>query len=197
MNAKPLLIETILIQNGRVRNIKYHNQRCNTSRKSLFGSTNIIDLRKAIDTSKAESTKVKCRVTFGEEIINVEYEPYSTRPIHSLAYVEIGDFDYSHKYADRKKLIAFFDTRGDKDDILMIKNGLLTDTYYANVALLKNGKWYTPKSPLLEGTRRAKLISNKRILPTEIHIDQIREYETISIFNAMLPFKSIVLSIDK
>jgi len=197
METKSLLIETILIQNGRVRNIKYHNQRCNSSRKALFGSKNKIDLRKAIDTSKAASDNVKCRITYGEEITNVEYESYTIRPIHSLAYVEVGGFDYSHKYADRKQLKRFFDKRGDKDDILMTKNGLLTDTYYSNVALLKNGKWYTPKYPLLEGTRRAKLILDKRILPTEIYIDQINEYEAIAIFNAMIPFKRIVIPIYK
>jgi len=194
MNAKPLLIETIRIQNGRVRNIKYHNQRCNASRKALFGTNIKIDLRKHIDTSKALSAEIKCRITYDDQVKKVEYQPYSIRPIHSLAMIEIGDFDYSHKYADRKKLKEFFDQRGKKDDILMIKNGWLTDTYYANVAFLKQGKWYTPKSPLLHGTSRARLIQKGEIIPADIHINQIKEYSHISIFNAMIPFKNIMLS---
>lgn len=196
MNAKPLLIETIRIQNGRVRNIKYHNQRCNSSRKALFGSSNRIDLRKVIDTLKAKSAEVKCRITYGEEVEKVEYESYSLRPIRSVKCVEIGNYDYSNKYADRQQLVEFFEKRGEKDDILMTKNGMITDTYYANVALLKRGKWYTPKQPLLAGTCRARLLDVGKIIKSEIHIDRINEYEAITIFNAMIPFKRIVIPID-
>ena len=164
-------------------------------RKTLFGIKNKIDLRKFIDTAEAIHDEVKCRITYSEEIIKVEYEPYTIRPIHSLAHIEIGDLNYTHKYSDRKKLAEFFDKRGNKDDILMTKKGYITDTYYANVGLLKNGKWYTPKHPLLEGTMRAKLIKEGTLIQSEIHIDQINEFEVISIFNAMIPFQKIMITI--
>lgn len=195
MNAKPLLIETIRIQNGRVRNIKYHNRRCNESRKALYATKDMIDLRQAIDISKAIEGEVKCRISYDTEIRKVEYEPYKIRKIKSLALIEIGDFEYIFKYADRQGLKDFFDKRGDKDDILMTKNGYLTDTYYANVALLQKGEWFTPKYPLLKGSRRAQLLEKGRIIESEIHVDQINEFEVISIFNAMIPFKSMIVDV--
>ena len=190
-----LLIETIRIQNGRVRHIKYHNERCNLSRKSLFGAKNTIDLRRYIDTSKASNPEVKCRITYDNKVRKVEYEAYTIRPITSLRYLEIGDYKYPHKFADRSQLKKFFNQRGKKDDILMIQNGLITDTYYANVALLKGEKWYTPKTPLLKGSCRARLLKEGKIIEANIRIDQLKDYEMISIFNAMISFKKLVISL--
>ena len=195
MKNKPLLIETIRIQNGRVRHIKYHNLRCNTSRKVLFGSKDSIDLRKIIDVTAVQSPEVKCRITYASTVIKVEYEPYSMRQIHSLQPIEIDDFEYSFKYRNREKLTALFNQRGEKDDILMTKNGYVTDTYYANVAFRKKGKWFTPKEPLLKGSNRARLLEKGLISTSRIHIDQIHEYDAISIFNAMIPFKKIIVDL--
>lgn len=197
METKPLLIETIRIQNGRVRNIKYHNLRCNNSRKTLFNCKNNLDLRNIIDTTKIKITEVKCRITYDKIVRKVEYEAYSTRPIRSLKMIEIDNFDYSFKYANRDMLSAFFKQREDKDDILMTKNGFITDTFYANVALYKNGKWYTPKSPLLQGSRRAQLLEKGLILEIDIHESQVYNYDLISIFNAMIPLGNITISLDK
>jgi 4-amino-4-deoxychorismate lyase len=193
MGAEPQLIETIRIQNGRVCNIHYHNLRCNASRNVLFGSTDSIDLRSAIDTSDLSGTEIKCRITYDEIVRKIEFETYSFRPIQTLKIIEVDDYDYSFKYADRNQLQAFYEQRGDKDDILMTRNGFLTDTYYANVALLQEGKWYSPKFPLLKGIRRAQLLQKERIIETEIHKDQIKEYEAITLFNAMIPFRSITI----
>ncbi|MDF1695183.1 MAG: aminotransferase class IV [Saprospiraceae bacterium] len=190
------LIETIRIQNGRVRHIKYHNFRFNETRRKLFNIHKKVDLRALIDTSNAtHSSEVKCRVLYNESTIDIEYEAYILRPIKTLKTIEIGQFEYNYKYADRSKLNHFFSQRGNHDDILMTRDGIITDTYYANVALLKNTQWYTPKHPLLMGTNRARLLHKNKVMPTDIHIDQIHQYEAISIFNAMIPFKKIIIDL--
>jgi 4-amino-4-deoxychorismate lyase len=195
METKPLLIETVRIQNGRVRNIKYHNQRCNYSRKVLFSSMDFIDLRKSIDPSSVKCPEVKCRISYDDVIRKVEYEPYVIRQIHSLQHIEIEDFAYSFKYKNREKLKEFFDQRGKNDDVLMLKRGYITDTYYANVALRKKGKWFTPMEPLLKGSNRERLLEKEIISASKIHIDQLHEFDAISIFNAMIPFKKIVIDL--
>ena len=58
----------------------------------------------------------------------------------------------------QKKLNSLFQIRQDKDDILIVKNGLLTDTSIANIALYDGNDWYTPLHPLLKGTKRAELL---------------------------------------
>ena len=81
------------------------------------------------------------------------------------------------------------------DDILIIKNNYVTDTYYGNVALFQDGNWYTPKHPLLNGTRRQNLLDKGRIFEKDIHVKTLENYSRIAIFNAMIPMGSCVLSI--
>lgn len=197
MSVKAPLIETIRIHHGRVRRIMYHNARCNESRKVLFDAKDEIDLRKYIDTSKALSAEVKCRITYGLHVQKVEYIDYKIRPIRTLQTIDIDDFDYAFKYQDRRQILKYYDQRGQKDEILMIRNGLITDTSYCNVALLKAGRWYTPKNPLLEGTTRARLLANGRIIPDDIYQTDLDQYEKICLFNAMIPFLTMTIDTKK
>lgn len=191
------LIETICIRNGRVQRIRFHNARCNRSRKTLLGIDKKIDLRKYIDTSKALAFWTKCRITYSSTIIKVEYEPYSLRTIETLSFVDIDDYQYNHKYKQREKLDAFFRQKQESDDIIMIRSGKVTDSYYANIALQKEGIWYTPKTPLLKGTMRAYLISNNKIVEKDIYQKEVKEYKSVSLFNAMIALGTIVVSTDK
>jgi len=197
MTADPLLIESIRIQNGRVRHIRYHNERCNHSRKVLFGVRHAIDLRKYIDTRKASVAEVKCRILYKDEVEKVEYQPYRLGSIRSLQQVEIGTYSYDHKFLNREQLDDFFTQKGSCDDILMTKKGWLTDTYYCNVALHRDGLWYTPEKPLLHGTSRARLIAEKRLISAPIHIDELSEYRHIMLFNSMIPFGVMSIAVDK
>lgn len=196
MPNKDLLIETIRIQDGRVRHIDYHNTRCNHSRKLLFASNDALNLRSHIITNRVTSSVTKCRITYNDKVQKVEYEAYQIRPISSLKLIEIGDYSYVHKYADRNRLKSFFDKREKHDDILMTKFGILTDTFYANIALFRDGQWYTPESPLLQGTMRSYLIERGKILPVNIHVDELKKFESIRLFNAMIPFGELEMNIE-
>lgn len=188
------LIETIKILNGRVYNIKYHNRRCNKSRLDLFGVKTQINLRPFIRVPQTfKRGLVKCRISYAEAIIKVEYEPYKLKTIKSLQCVHSNHLDYSHKYSDRKILSELYQQRQQSDDILIIRDGLLTDSYYANVALAKNNKWYTPKLPLLEGTMRHQLLEKGLIKEKTINLNDLNKFDQISLFNALIPFKSISL----
>ena len=46
----------------------------------------------------------------------------------------------------------------DVDEVIIEKNGYLTDTTIANIAFFDGKQWFTPEKPLLKGTMRAKLI---------------------------------------
>ncbi len=53
------------------------------------------------------------------------------------------------------------------DDILIIRDGLLTDTSICNVALWNGTSWITPARPLFSGTMRAYLL-DKGLVQAEI-----------------------------
>lgn len=141
-----------------------------------------------------QDSLLKCRVLYDGLIKRIEIAPYQIKPINSLTLVYDDLIDYAHKWVDRTALAKLYHAKGKGDDILIIKNDLLTDSYYCNVALSKNGKWYTPAKPLLRGVRRAQLLSTASIVERDIHRDEIHHYDEIRLFNAMIAFGEISLS---
>ncbi len=180
--------------NGRVMNIRSHNQRFNASRKQLFGILKEENLRKYIKPP-LEYTKglVKCRILYSRQIEDIHYIHYAIKPIRSLQLVECNFIEYNHKFEDRKILDECMQQASKADDMIIVKNGLLTDSYYCNIALLQKGIWYTPETPLLEGTMRALLLKNKKIQTRNMAVHDMNAYTHVSLFNAMIPHGAIVL----
>jgi 4-amino-4-deoxychorismate lyase len=146
MDNRPLLIESICIKDQNIQLLNYHNSRANDARRALYNCLDILDFKKNIDVNQAKDSIVKCRIIYGENIKSIEYQPYSLRPISSLKIIDIdNEWDYNHKYFDRSKLDHYFSQRGTADDMIMIQNGFVTDSYYGNFAFLKMGTWYTPE----------------------------------------------------
>ena len=151
-------IETIRIEKGNACNLFYHNRRLNEVRRYFRPECAPLQLEDYLHLS-ADMNGVKCRVVYTEEgITEVSYSLYEMRPVRSLRMVCSDTIDYSFKSTDRRKLNSLFQIRQDKDDILIVKNGLLTDTSIANIALYDGNDWYTPLHPLLKGTKRAELL---------------------------------------
>lgn len=130
---------------------------------------------------------VKCRIVYRESIESMAFEHYVMRSIRSVTLVECGGIDYSYKYEDRSALNKLFEKRGECSDILIVKNGLITDISYANVVFRDFlGGLYTPFQPLLEGTKRASLLSKGVIFEREIKASDIYSYEGFYVINAMI-----------
>ena len=188
------LIETIKILNGRVYNIKYHNERCNRSRKALFDSTSKINLRKSIIIPKPfRKGLVKCRITFKDQIEQIEFSEYKRKSINSVQCVYTNHLNYNHKSKDRKALDALYAKRGKHDDILIVNNKCITDGYYTNLAFFDGKVWCSPKECLLQGTQRQKLIDQRSISIKSIRLKDLNSFECFSMFNALIPFKSLIL----
>lgn len=102
-----------------------------------------------------------------------------------------SDISYHYKYANREVLDALKSSVDDCDDIIIAHNGLLSDTTIANIAFWDGFVWYTPKTPLLEGTMRAYLLKNRKLTTKDIKIDEIDHYCGFAIMNAMVGFRVI------
>lgn len=183
-------IETIRIEKGQLCNIAYHDRRMNEVCREVWGVDRSVSLETYIDASPYEE-RTRCRVTYGREVESVEFFPYQIRPVRSLQLVPGGQIEYRRKRADRSGLNALFACRGEADDVLIVRSGLLTDTSIANIALGDGTDWYTPASPLLEGTQRAFLLDAGMIHPLDIHVDDLSGFQKIRLFNAMIGFGEI------
>ena len=193
------LIETIRVENGRLMHIDYHNARFNKSRRDLFGIRDEMQLEQRVNIPDHTTTGVyKCRVTYGPGIEKVVFEPYQVRKIRSFKLLPADTIEYSHKFADRSPIDHLFAKRGHCDDILMVKNGLITDASYANIAFWDGHAWFTPKTPLLAGTARARLLHQKELKKSTIEPGNLKDFTRMRIFNAMmdidLPMQEVTIS---
>ncbi|MFT3754225.1 MAG: aminotransferase class IV [Paludibacter sp.] len=139
----------------------------------------------------------KCRVVYDNVVGLLKIVPYSRREIHSLKLVETELESRPYKLEDRTGFNAAFAQRGDCDDVLLVKNGLLTDTSYCNVALYDGKNWYTPRIPLLFGVNRAELLAAEKLIEKDIAASELKTYQKIALFNAMIEFGEMVLDIDR
>lgn len=181
------LIETIKVLNKNLCNIKYHNQRMNKARKDLFNLKDEVDLKEIIKIPQEIDDKIyKCRVIYSKEIENIEFEIYRFMELKTLKLVYCNDIEYSYKYKNRDKINKLREKKENCDDIAVVKNGLITDGSYFNLVFFKDGRWYTPKNPLLNGTKREKLIKSNILTEKDINVDEIKDYSIISPINAFL-----------
>ena len=171
-----LFIETIRIDHGRVCNLSRHNRRLNDTRAHFWPESTPLQLSDYLhsicETGICKAGIVKARVVYGEKgIEDISYSPYAMRHVHSLALMQADHIDYTYKSAGREPLNRLFALRGACDDILIVKQGLLTDTSIANIALSDGTHWYTPAHPLLKGTRRAALLEEGILQEKDIRPD--------------------------
>lgn len=179
-------VETIWIRNGRVQNLRYHQARFDNTRRDHYESAPPISLSTLINRHHPY-TDIKCRIIYTDTIQDIQYSPYEWRPIRTLAIVEHNTITYPHKSLHRPELDALFSNRGSADEILIVKNGLFTDAYYYNLVFQNDNGLFTPKTPLLPGTMRQKLIDKGIIQPMDISIDDLSKYHSIHLINAFNP----------
>ncbi len=181
-----LLIETIKCADGRLFNLDFHQRRFDIAREESFGIHQQISLDTQIQIpEKCKAGLFRCRIVYAEQIENTEFIPHQIRQINSLKLVEDNEIDYHLKYADRKRLNELFKLRSNCDDILIVKNGCITDSFTANPIFFDGNKWWTPDTPLLPGTQRARLISEGKINVCRITPDILSNYSKIGLINAL------------
>jgi 4-amino-4-deoxychorismate lyase len=192
-----LLFESIRVAQGKFENVVYHEQRMRHSLKVLFGWEEPLDLETYLSTMPIPDDGLyKCRLVYDDQTRSLEWAAYSPKRVERLKVVEHNRINYEFKYSDRKLLNHLYSLRGDCDDILIVKRGLVTDCSYANVAFRKEDEWFTPYQPLLKGTMRQQLLEYNKISEEEIHVKDIKNFDAIKIFNAILRFDSEEISIE-
>ncbi len=185
-----LLLETIQIRNGVLINPQYHQQRMQSSSLTLLGKSINFDLLTLPIPVTAQKGTVKCRILYDNRIELIEFEPYIQRQIRSLKMVIDNSISYPHKFTDRSEINALLNQKGDADDILIVKNGTITDTSFGNVVLCKGTDYYTPDSYLLNGTKRQQLLNDGLITERYISPNDLSSMDKLIIINAMLDLDS-------
>lgn len=168
----------------------------NKSVFDLFGihkSFNLNDILRLPDYLDERS--YKCRILYRKDIEEVEFLEYKKKQVTSLKLVH-SEIEYNYKFENRDCFKRLLNERGDCDDILIIKENRATDSSYSNIVFYDGEKWFTPKHPLLFGTKRSQLLADNMLFERDIFIDEIKNYEQAGIINAMLDIGDILIPIN-
>lgn len=177
------LFETIKVLDGQVCRLSDHQQR--VSRDA--GIDLLAYINKHVDLPAVGLHKL--RITYTEtNVCHHSVEPYVPKKVESLRLVIGNRIDYHKKFENRSNINVLMDHKGECDDILIIKNKLVTDISFANILFFADGKWVTPDTPLLEGTCRARLMAQNIVFPQTITVSDLELFSKFMIINAMLDF---------
>lgn len=184
----PLLLESICLRNGKMPLIEGHKARIGRAFLRWWPELSPFSLKPLWDICAQNPKGVfKIRLIYnGWGIHQIEVAPYSPRHIHSLQVVHTDDIDYASKLADRSQLDALVAQKGNADEVLICRNGFVTDASYANVVFYDGKKWLTPDTPLLEGVQRTYLLANGRIQTASINIYDLPRFAKVKLINAMM-----------
>ena len=186
-------IESIKIEDQEVFLLELHQKRVNAT-FAHFGMENSINLAKIIKDLKIdEDGFFKLRIVYD---LNRNYKtqliPYAVAEIDSFQLVENNTYDYAFKFEDRKEFERM-KTKAKTEEIIIVKNNCITDTSYTNLLFLKDEKWYTPSTYLLNGVMRQHLLATKKIKETEITLQNIKEFTHFQLINSMNDFDDMFI----
>lgn len=177
-------LETIRLADGILQQLDLHQQRVDRTLKAHYGTR--INLSCIKIPHACNKGVYKCRVVYDTEIREIDFQPYILRPRMIVKVVNGDDIDYPYKYADRTPINTLWHG-AQADDVIILKNGLLTDSAYANIILQNDDGLFTPTRPLLCGTMRQRLLDEQAILTKDIDATQLSDYQYIHFVNAMQP----------
>lgn len=178
-------LETIKLLDGEFYNLEYHQQRLsNTCSHFKLVNFNLHLFLK--DQTIPRKGLYKCRIVYGADDAKFEFIPYHAKSVKLLKLVESDSIDYQFKWEDRTEINQLFNQRGNADDVIITKNGLVTDSSYANLLFWDGKNWFTPEQPLLKGTQREFLIKSELIKQSTISIPDLRKFEKVKLINSML-----------
>ncbi|EGK01390.1 MULTISPECIES: aminotransferase class IV [Dysgonomonas] len=189
---QPVFTEALKILDGKFYNLPFHQERIFRTSKTFFAKPTSVDLSEGDIPPEYRNGIVKCRIIYSDHVMGLEYQYYKFRIIRKLKLVVDDSIDYSFKYADRHNIDNLLSQKYDCDDILIVKNGCITDTSFSNVVFRNDSGLYTPASYLLAGTKRRLLLEQGVIQEKEIKAEDIKEYSRLYIINAMIDLEDNV-----
>ncbi len=176
---KEIYFETIKCNDYEVCNLTYHNKRvAKTIGINLYLNEYIYPPSKEL---------LKCKVLYSNEgIEEVIFSKYEKKEIKSFKILYDDNIFYDKKAQNRDEINKLYAKKKNANEIIIIKNSFISDTSIANIAIYDGTSWITPKTPLLEGTTRARLLEKGEIFEKDISLKMLQEAKKIALLNAMI-----------
>ena len=180
--------ETIRVAGGMVKHADLHLERM---RRTCFIHYNEFHFKNIFNHLQLpENGIMKLNIWYNQHETEIKVTEYVPAAIKKIKVVDCDpDFDYSFKYSDRSYLNNLLQSATGADEIIIIKNGMVTDTSKANIVFEKNGEFFTPDTFLLNGTMRQHLLHTGKMIEKTIKAEDIFSYEKMYFVNALNPLE--------
>jgi 4-amino-4-deoxychorismate lyase len=190
--------ESIKLLDGKLHLLDLHSERLNATRKTFFENIKDIDLEKELMIPcEKNSGLYKVKVVYSKYLESVTIDNYTIKNHHKIKLLEKPEIKYDFKFLDRKNLEEDFNQEADFDDIIFLKNDLLTDATYSNLAFFDGKTWFTPENCLLNGVKRKAWLDSGIITEKKILKDDIQGFQKIAFINAMRDFEKMYTFVQK
>ncbi len=190
--------ESIKLLDGKLHLLDLHSERLNLTRTKFFENIKDIDLEKELMLPcEKKNGLYKVKVVYAKYLESVTIDSYIIKDHHKIKLLEKPDIKYDFKFLDRKTLEEDFKQDADFDDVIFLKNGILTDATYSNLAFFDGKTWFTPENCLLNGVKRKAWLDSGIITEKKILKDDIQDFQKIAFINAMRDFEKMYTFVQK
>ena len=191
-------VETICVKDGVARNLRYHVERMNRTIREFFPNRAVVTEEDLFFDIPTVDGLQKARLVYDEHgIVERSIAPYTMRNIQRIAVVEDDSISYAWKSTDRSMLVKQREKALSYDEVIIVKEGCITDTSYTNLCFFDGNEWFTPDTPLLPGTMRQALLDQGRIKEKRIRIEDLPQYQSVSLINAMMTLGDMVMEMKR
>lgn len=184
-----LFIESIALKEGVLQNLEGHQERIDRT-LSAFDTNKSLSLTQYLLYFKFPPTGYfKIKITYSTKaFLSIETTPYIYKEIQSIQLIEDSFVDYPFKYEDRSSLNQL-KSQSTCDEILIVKEGYISDASIYNIVFWNGKDWYTPEHPLLLGTQLNLLLKNQWVQKRPITPTDLPLYHSFKLINALNPFE--------
>jgi 4-amino-4-deoxychorismate lyase len=191
------LFETINITDNSIINPELHLTRVHRSSSALWGESaaarieNLFSFLEVNDLKWLELiSQYKLKIIYDSKNVEYEITKYVRRKIDEVFLIENNEISYPHKFTDRaefeKMRMGITKSNPNKNfELLIVKNGLITDSTFSNLVFQKGDLLVTPDDCLLEGTKRSLYLKKGLIRASRIKAEDLNNFESVHFINSM------------
>lgn len=140
------LFESIWIPNGQIQNGHYYEREFRTAFMAHFRKEPIFSLFDTVEIKKINnSLRYKLKIKYTENGIQWCISEYINKIPTSLKLIRDDTISYDLKFTERTHLDCLYQKKEQVEDVLIVKNGFITDATYSTILFTDRQKIVTPR----------------------------------------------------
>ncbi|MBP1711712.1 MAG: para-aminobenzoate synthase, subunit, partial [Deltaproteobacteria bacterium] len=204
------LIETMLLENGKIKYLSSHLRRLKKSARYFSIACSVDKIKTALSAYAAKlSGSIRLRLLLKPDgDILIQHQPAASLSASSL-FIAVserktnsGDPFLYHKTTHRKlydEEFKRYSARGYFDVVFQNEKDEITEGAISNIFILKKGRWYTPplSCGLLNGIARQVMIRKLNAIEKILYLKDLKSADQIVLTNSVRGANTVKLKLEQ